>query len=71
MRKFTGAVLCCMTLTMSLHAQQKGKVQEPLSADYCMEHYLFEDAEKLIKQDITKLKRKRKPTEKRKRCVKI
>ncbi len=63
MRKFTGSVLCCMTLTMSLHAQQKGKVQEPLSADYYMEHYLFEDAEKLIKQDITKLKRKRKPTE--------
>lgn len=62
MKKFIGTVLCGIALTLPLHAQKNGKVQETRSADYYMEHYQFDDAEKLLKQDIAKLKRKRQST---------
>lgn len=63
MKKFIGAILCGIALTLPLHAQKKGKGQEARSADYYMEHYLFDDAEELLKQNIAKLKRKRQSTE--------
>lgn len=54
--------MCGIALTLPLHAQNRGKAQEVRSADYYMEHYLFDDAERLLKQDIAKLKRKRHST---------
>lgn len=62
MKKYILSAFYSLLLAVPLHAQQKGKAQETRSADYYMEHYLFDDAEKLLKQDITKLKRKRQST---------
>ena len=62
MKRFTFALLGSIALALPLQAQKKGKPQETHSADYYIEHYLFDQAEQVLNQDIAKLKRKRQST---------
>lgn len=64
MKKLIGTVICSLAIALPLQAQNKKKAQDTHTADYYMERYLFDDAEETVKQNITKLKRKRQSTEK-------
>lgn len=61
MKKYILTVLCTICFIASSQAQNKKPIQNNTVA-YYTDHYMFDEAEKLIKQNINTLKRKRMPT---------
>lgn len=59
MNKYIFPIVCLLVFSTPLHAQQNTQDQ---SFEYYMKHYMFDEAEELVNQNIKKLKRRRKPT---------
>ncbi len=63
MKEYMLPASCALLLSLPSQAQESGQPVPAPTAEYYMSRYQFDEAEKLLNQDIRKLKRKRQPAD--------